>query len=144
MGFEPADSDIGSFETQINFQIWTRDGSRQLAHSPGAPATPLSDSFENGYANVTVNGQPWRMYAATDVDNRIQIQVGIALADRRAEFRAWLWQGLKASALLFLLLTLTLRRSEEHTSELQSLMRISYAVFCLKKKTTQRATSKHK
>src|SRR3546814_1565899 len=28
------------------------------------------------------------------------------------------------------------RRSEEHTSELQSLMRISYAVFCLKKKKT--------
>src|SRR3546814_1680789 len=30
------------------------------------------------------------------------------------------------------------RRSEEHTSELQSLMRISYAVFCLKKKTATR------
>src|SRR3546814_7128864 len=29
-------------------------------------------------------------------------------------------------------------RSEEHTSELQSLMRISYAVFCLKKKNIQR------
>src|SRR3546814_3476734 len=29
------------------------------------------------------------------------------------------------------------RRSEEHTSELQSLMRTSYAVFCLKKKTTK-------
>src|SRR3546814_3583053 len=29
-------------------------------------------------------------------------------------------------------------RSEEHTSELQSLMRISYAVFCLKKKKTSR------
>src|SRR3546814_3583850 len=29
-------------------------------------------------------------------------------------------------------------RSEEHTSELQSLMRISYAVFCLKKKKTHR------
>src|SRR3546814_10162613 len=29
----------------------------------------------------------------------------------------------------------TVNRSEEHTSELQSLMRISYAVFCLKKKT---------
>src|SRR3546814_7943658 len=34
--------------------------------------------------------------------------------------------------------TQTHRRSEEHTSELQSLMRISYAVFCLKKKTTQK------
>src|SRR3546814_1851175 len=32
-------------------------------------------------------------------------------------------------------------RSEEHTSELQSLMRISYAVFCLKKKT--RVQTKH-
>src|SRR3546814_6523694 len=31
-------------------------------------------------------------------------------------------------------------RSEEHTSELQSLMRISYAVFCLKKKTDNNST----
>src|SRR3546814_4959193 len=34
-------------------------------------------------------------------------------------------------------LSLVAIRSEEHTSELQSLMRISYAVFCLKKKTTK-------
>src|SRR3546814_8134341 len=32
------------------------------------------------------------------------------------------------------------QRSEEHTSELQSLMRISYAVFCLKKKNTHIST----
>src|SRR3546814_7228414 len=35
-------------------------------------------------------------------------------------------------------------RSEEHTSELQSLMRISYAVFCLKKKKTDQLSSRHK
>src|SRR3546814_6006978 len=34
-------------------------------------------------------------------------------------------------------------RSEEHTSELQSLMRISYAVFCLKKKIKKEQTLKH-
>src|SRR3546814_8221321 len=34
-------------------------------------------------------------------------------------------------------------RSEEHTSELQSLMRISYAVFCLKKKNTLPTTTTH-
>src|SRR3546814_3370851 len=34
-------------------------------------------------------------------------------------------------------------RSEEHTSELQSLMRISYAVFCLKKKKTTNKRTKH-
>src|SRR3546814_7685853 len=33
-------------------------------------------------------------------------------------------------------------RSEEHTSELQSLMRISYAVFCLKKKTMRKKNKK--
>src|SRR3546814_6299682 len=38
-----------------------------------------------------------------------------------------------------------LHRSEEHTSELQSLLRISYAVFCLtKKKTEKNTTQKHK
>src|SRR3546814_8076556 len=39
-----------------------------------------------------------------------------------------------SQASLVELQTLPLGRSEEHTSELQSLMRISYAVFCLKKK----------
>src|SRR3546814_3552476 len=35
------------------------------------------------------------------------------------------------------------KRSEEHTSELQSLMRISYAVFCLKKKKAKLTTHPH-
>src|SRR3546814_6060706 len=38
-------------------------------------------------------------------------------------------------------LTTAVRRSEEHTSELQSLMRISYAVLCLKKKKQQQIKS---
>src|SRR3546814_8970190 len=37
----------------------------------------------------------------------------------------------------------TRARSEEHTSELQSLMRISYAVFCLKKKIKKTKTIQH-
>src|SRR3546814_6477569 len=46
------------------------------------------------------------------------------------------WDGVFRRGLGFLLDGLSPRRSEEHTSELQSLMRISYAVFCLKKKKT--------
>src|SRR3546814_4945332 len=53
-------------------------------------------------------------------------------------------EDLADDALLVLLAVILLlavstygRRSEEHTSELQSLMRISYAVFCLKKKKTE-------
>src|SRR3546814_6069680 len=40
--------------------------------------------------------------------------------------------------------TATFMRSEEHTSELQSLMRTSYAVFCLKKKTSHHNSIKIK
>src|SRR3546814_7036715 len=51
---------------------------------------------------------------------------------------SWLPCGLKAT----LHTTPSSARSEEHTSELQSLMRISYAVFCLKKKKKKTQTHK--
>src|SRR3546814_4185166 len=46
----------------------------------------------------------------------------------------WLISALASQATLLLYDGSPFARSEEHTSELQSLMRISYAVFCLKKK----------
>src|SRR3546814_4954408 len=45
------------------------------------------------------------------------------------------------SAVVRLVHARTSARSEEHTSELQSLMRISYAVFCLKKKIAKKSTN---
>src|SRR3546814_5597700 len=54
----------------------------------------------------------------------------------------WLFQLLLALLLGLGSLPLEIR-SEEHTSELQSLMRISYAVFCLKKKIDIHKQSKH-
>src|SRR3546814_8711431 len=54
-----------------------------------------------------------------------------ALVEKSREFTLVPWKpGLERQ----LGKTIAGRRSEEHTSELQSLMRISYAVFCLKKK----------
>src|SRR3546814_9428418 len=54
------------------------------------------------------------------------------------------WNGVKPGAFgdagIFSLYATKTIRSEEHTSELQSLMRISYAVFCLKKKKKTRET----
>src|SRR3546814_1091450 len=42
-----------------------------------------------------------------------------------------------SALIVWLSIPYVMQRSEEHTSELQSLMRISYAVFCLKKKIKQ-------
>src|SRR3546814_9323920 len=68
-------------------------------------------------------------------------QIGISLAERRiiapqplATFRLRTWVGEGADV--------KRERSEEHTSELQSLMRISYADFCLKKKTKRQQQPK--
>src|SRR3546814_10676409 len=63
-----------------------------------------------------------------------------AMAEAREEFREE-QGGRELYQIMFNLAEVQVRdgkdgyRSEEHTSELQSLMRISYAVFCLKKKT---------
>src|SRR3546814_1014443 len=69
-------------------------------------------------------------------DIRISLDTGTALArfddggpDLALRHGPGHWPGLKARHLM--------DRSEEHTSELQSPMRISYAVFCLKKKKPQ-------
>src|SRR3546814_8795547 len=69
---------------------------------------------------------------------------------RSQEFDWISWQSallvLAGVLLSGLALIVERRRSEEHTSELQSLMRISYAVFCLKKNTctTERKTNQYK
>src|SRR3546814_5861687 len=59
----------------------------------------------------------------------------VALAAEQARPEAGAGAGLRDSALIGEGEPISALRSEEHTSELQSLMRISYAVFCLKKKS---------
>src|SRR3546814_1400798 len=67
------------------------------------------------------------------------IGVGLGMLQRQApqlprNFPHRVW-GIRQRKARLLRLQSLAERSEEHTSELQSLMRISYAVFCLKKKT---------
>src|SRR3546814_290713 len=86
-----------------------------LAASP-AFASPTLDGIVGDHA-VLQRGQPIVLAGAAEPSEEITISLAGATvtttADRQGRFAA---------------------RSEEHTSELQSLMRTSYAVFCLKKK----------
>src|SRR3546814_5827188 len=75
---------------------------------------------------------------------KLASQVHIELADVRARERNMVVQAWTAGKIdddarqcfvqRHIRMAVAAQRSEEHTSELQSLMRISYAVFCLKKK----------
>src|SRR3546814_1970798 len=92
---------------------------------------------------------PQELYEAARIDGagRLRIFFSITLPlIRPALFVAIIFRGLDALRVFDVIYVLTGNsastasmsntRSEEHTSELQSLMRISYAVFCLKKKIT--------
>src|SRR3546814_1507337 len=65
------------------------------------------------------------------------IASAVAMCRRLGTGGIWLLLSMIGSVSCFLNSTPIVVRSEEHTSELQSLMRISYAVFCLKKKKSK-------
>src|SRR3546814_14540293 len=87
---------------------------RRGANYEGGDGFLTRPAGQGGPADVRARYENWstsvRAVASIDADTDIQARARVYRDDR------------------------TLRRSEEHTSELQSLMRISYAVFCLKKK----------
>src|SRR3546814_7571282 len=70
----------------------------------------------------TAVGAPWFVMPTIDAAHAFELE--FARAKTRAELADLLYEACAFMG-----------RSEEHTSELQSLMRISYAVFCLKKTT---------
>src|SRR3546814_894441 len=73
-------------------------------------------------------------YVGRDVEQIIRDLVEEAVRMERDRWREAVREAASEAAMQRLLDALTGKRSEEHTSELQSLMRISYAVFCLKQK----------
>src|SRR3546814_2198768 len=89
------------------------------------PSTTLFRSFRaamnpRGVQNPRNFGGAWKEgLTPAGGQSILQLSAAISIAFERRAFMA----------------RFSFMRSEEHTSELQSLMRISYAVFCLKKKT---------
>src|SRR3546814_1398791 len=84
-------------------------------------------------------------HVAPVVVSRIKVMARLDIAERRVPQDGRIGLTLAGKVVDVRVSTLPSRagervvRSEEHTSELQSLMRISYAVFCLKKKNNQQS-----
>src|SRR3546814_4963055 len=97
----------------------------QKGRPGGRPAHTRGESRES-YCSLASSASPevaaaWALYSSA---------VSLPSASASAASKTWVSAGTVATSALLRLPS----RSEEHTSELQSLMRISYAVFCLKKK----------
>src|SRR3546814_2631307 len=96
-------------------QLQRKPGRKRLGFSFGAVVPPKT-------SHIFIGPAPSQILAVKDKRHEVAIM----------SIRNRAWIGVTAG------------RSEEHTSELQSLMRISYAVFCLKKKKNKNRTHTQK
>src|SRR3546814_8484534 len=96
----------------------------------GAVAVPIyqTTSFDLGDTENAI-----ALFSLQKIGN-VYTRIGNPTTDVLEQRMAAIEGGVMAMALASGQAATTAARSEEHTSELQSLMRISYAVFCLKKK----------
>src|SRR3546814_1622589 len=86
----------------------------------------LSQTHHGGYAQKARLSGDWLVKLPENISTKDAMAIGTAGYTAMLSVLALEHGGITPE-----------RRSEEHTSELQSLMRISYAVFCLKKKKKQ-------
>src|SRR3546814_10034980 len=114
----------GSMPTSGAYPLWAQVvGSWNELDDGGNAAKVKSDTAGLFIGADTAVGQGWRVGAALGfTDGEVKVNDRNSKSDVTS-YTAALYGGNS--------------RSEEHTSELQSLMRISYAVFCLKKKMIQ-------
>src|SRR3546814_5650869 len=119
------------FKQKTAYDMRISDWSSDVCSSdlPGNGATLNPSSFRP--SNLRQACSSFTIFATEPEWLPIAVSISAATARRRTIAKALAWgRGVSLKRLVP-------RRSEEHTSELQSLMRISYAVFCLKKNKTQ-------
>src|SRR3546814_20033093 len=98
---------------------------------------PYTTLFRSLFKRAVMPGEPSAAAAAPSAPSHVAPLLETpkrAKILRKLRSRPSAGKSLLALGLLILAIVALPFRSEEHTSELQSLMRISYAVFCLKKK----------
>lgn len=74
-------------EADLAIQVYSLVSGRLLMRSPNSPLQPFTTPSQNGFATHTINGVPWRTYAASDADGLIQVQMGKSLVMLKQELR---------------------------------------------------------
>lgn len=93
---------------KMRYQVWSLQRRANIVSSKGAPAQPMQPSFTDGLANTRAAGEEWRVYAVTDASGRVQVQVGMAHSQLRAELGYWVKISLLSALGLLLALALAI------------------------------------
>lgn len=95
-------------EHRLGFQVWLKKDGRLLMGSPLIGRTPLKADFGDGPAVVRIDGEQWRVFALSDAENLIQVQIGKPQSELDATARSWMQFALLIAAILFLLLAVAI------------------------------------
>lgn len=93
----------------LSFQVWIKTRRDNVVRSPGSSLGPLMPDFADGYATRMIDGQDWRVYAVSDVQNEVQVQVAKPTSELAAETRRWVRIGLGTTALLLIILGIAMK-----------------------------------
>jgi two-component system, OmpR family, sensor histidine kinase QseC len=100
----PESGGPGQRQHRMSFQIWLKDGARLLLGSPLIGGNPLKPDFRDGRAVVHIGDEEWRVFALSDAENLIQVQIGKPQSELDAAARYQLQITLLAAIVTFVLL----------------------------------------
>ncbi len=92
-----------------NVQVWNKARHDLLLRSASAISAPLKADFADGFANVQIAGEEWRVYAISDSRNEVQVQVGKRTSELRDDLKMWLYYAIGASFLGVLFVGIALK-----------------------------------
>jgi signal transduction histidine kinase len=111
---------------RVVFQVWS-DRNLLVAHTPGAPDSPLRPDFAEGATTTVIAGQRWRVYSVSDSEGQISVQVGNLHSVVDAEMQHEALIGLVLNSILLLivgvLMWLVARSSLKPVVALEAAMR---------------------
>lgn len=73
---------------KLGYQVWAGQPPQIVLRSPGTPAAPFKPDFHDGFAQSHAGGE-WRVYAASDADGRVFVQVAKPTAQLQRELATW-------------------------------------------------------
>jgi signal transduction histidine kinase len=68
-------AEVVARNNELTFQLWSDTGQLLASTSP-APRQPLRADFVDGFANVEIDGQTWRVFSTSDSERKVRVQVG--------------------------------------------------------------------
>lgn len=111
---------------RMGFQIWQKAEGRLLFGSPLLGHTPLKPDFRDGHTATRVGDGEWRVFALSDTDNRIQVQIGKPQMELERANEYWrgvaVAGGVVTFALLAVAMWIVIHRSLRPVHKLQTLI----------------------